>query len=1054
MEKNITDNHFSLKSDFKDLIKIMKICLLFLFAFTFHIMAIDTNAQNAANIAEPTKMNQQQGRTITGRITDTNGEPIIGATIIVKNNPSHGTVADIDGNFTLTNVPEGATLVFSYVGMKPQEVSTVGRSTISIVLDTDVESLDEVIVVGYGTQKKINLTGSVSAVNFDNTSFQSRAVTNVSSLLSGASSGVRIQQTHGLPSGNEGANINIRGTGSLNISSAPLVLVDGQVSSMNSVSPNEVASVSILKDAASAAIYGSRASNGVILITTKTGTDTSGKVTFNFDSYVGKKTPTNVPDIISNSVEFMELQNRIWLNSGTNPRWSQEQIEEYRLGHEKDPFLWPYTDHFKDVTKNNIVQKYHLSARGGNNTIGFYTALEYYNDNGLVYNTGYERINFRNNMHYQVNNWLKLGNNISYINGKAEPASISTFTQWMRATMPGMFTRHPDGRWGGGAFQDGTGGQNNPKQSAVQARGETLNNQLQGKIFAEITPIEGLKITGSYFRNLIIGEAWSGSQPADRWNFRTNEVVWDMTSGTSLSLSNSNSRTQVEIIDIYANYSKSVNNHNIDGLIGFNQEYNFARNNSSSKTGLLSYDTPVLDAAQLNPQASGTASDYAMRSYFGRLTYNYLGKYMLETNLRYDGSSRFSPDNRWGVFPSVSGGWYISEEAFWEPVSYIVDAFKLRASWGKLGNAGIGNYEWQNFYSSVSYTSSSDAVVPGLRYNAYGNNKISWETTTVTNIGIDFRLLNKFNFDVNYYIKNTSDILTTPPIPATMGGISAPRVNLAGVQNKGFEIEARYNEQFGKLSFNIGLNYSYNRNKITNYKDGLIDIRGTTAWTEGYPIGVFYVLEVDQIVQDKSMIDGMIADGYTFHTTTPGPGDFLYKDTDNNKAINMNDRVLKGNPIPVHLYGGNINLGYGGFDFNAYFSGVAKWDRYLNDDIYNFYYIDTYQLSYEHANMWSENNRDTNIPKIYTNNHINNQNHDAYIRKADYFKIRSMQLGYTLPTSLTSKVYLQSLRLYLNAENPFTFTSWPSYDPEATGGAQHHTYPLTTTISFGLNLSF
>lgn len=993
-----------------------------------------------------------QNITVRGTVTDNSGEALIGVTVQVQGT-SIGTITDIDGIFTLTNVPPNATLEVSYVGMQAQVVDVAGRTSINITLREDTEILDEIVVVGYGTQKKVNLTGSVSSVNFEDVSFQSRSLTNVSSMLSGASSGVRIQQTNGLPRDNEAANINVRGIGSLNISSAPLIIVDGQVASINSVSPNDVASVSILKDAASAAIYGSRASNGVILITTKTGQDTRGKITFDFNSYIGKKTPTNEPDIIHNTVEFMELQNRIWLNSGSNPRWSQEQIEEYRKGHEEDPFLWPYTNHFKDVTKENIVQKYHLSARGGSDKIRFYSALEYYNDNGLVYNTGYKRLNFRNNIDYQVNNWLKLGNSFSYINGISEPASVTTIFQWMRGTMPGMFTQHPDGRWGGGAFQDGTGGQNNPRQNAVQARGETKTNQIQGKIFAELTPLKGLTVTGSYYRDISLSESWSGSQPADRWNFRTNEVVWDMTSGAVLNLNNSYSRGQREVIDLYANYIVSLGNHNISALAGFNQEYYYSMSTSASKSGLLSYDIPVLNAAPLNPQASGSASDYAMRSFFGRLSYNFSGKYMLETNLRYDGSSRFSPDNRWGFFPSISAGWFISEEEFWSPLNDVVDAFKLRASFGILGNAGIGNYEWQSFYSSAPYA-KDNSIVAGLRYNTFGNDRITWESTQVTNIGADFRLLNTINFDVNYYIKKTSDILTNPPIPNILGGIGAPRVNTAGVQNKGFEVEAKYLKKLGKLTVDIGVNYSYNQNKIVDYQGDLIDIRGASAWTEGYPINVFYVLEVDQIVQDQSMIDNMINDGYTFYPRTPRPGDFLYKDTNGDKSIDMNDRVLKGNPIPVHLYGGNIGFAYAGFDLNAYFSGVAKWDRYLNDDIYNFYYIDQYQLPYEHQKMWSEDNRDTNIPKIYTNDHMNNQNHDAYIRSADYFKVRSIQFGYTLPTNLMNAINFNSIRAYINAENPFTFTSWPSYDPEADGGTNHHTYPLTTTISIGLNISF
>ena len=994
----------------------------------------------------------QQTKTVSGKVTDSSGVLLPGVTVVVKGT-TQGIITDIDGNYSLPNVPGDATLVFSFVGMKTQEIPVLGKTNINITMVEETIGLDEVVAVGYGVQKKVNLTGSVSAVDFENRSLQSRSLTNVSSLLSGASSGVRVQQTNGLPSNDESASISVRGIGSLNLSSSPLVLVDGQIASMNSVSPNDVASVSILKDAASSAIYGSRASNGVILITTKSGQDTGGKVTFNLDSYVGEKSPANIPDIISNTVDYMELQNQMWLNSGSNSKWSQDQIDEYRQGHEEDPYLWPYTDVFKDVTKKNIVQKYHFSARGGNEKISFYSAFEYYNDDGLVTNTGYKKVNFRNNLNYRVNKWLKLGNNFAYINGISEPASISQIFTWMRATTPAIFTRNADGRWGGGAFPDGTGGQNNPSQSAWQARGESRTNQLQGKIFVELTPIDGLVINGSYFRDLSLGESWSGSQPADRWNFRTNEISQDFTTGALLSIGNSNYRRQRDIIDLYTNYTKTFGKHNIGVLAGYNQEYYYSQSTSASKTGILSYDTPVLDAATLNPQASGTVSDYAMRSFFGRLTYNLSGKYLFEANLRYDGSSRFSPDNRWGVFPSFSGGWIVSEEKFWEPLNNIFNTFKLRASWGILGNAGIGNYEWQSFYSSAPYSEGND-IVSGLNYTTYGNDQIHWEKTKVTNIGADFRLLKAVSFDMNYYIKTTSDILTKPPIPAILGGIGAPRVNQASVQNKGFEIEANYKKKIGQLSLSLGLNYSLNKNKIVKYQGDVIDIRGATAWVEEYPIGVFYVLEVDKIVQDQTEIDNMVADGYSFYPRVPRPGDFLYKNNNDDKSINTDDRVLKGNPMPVHLFGGNIGLEYAGFDFNASFSGVAKWDRYLNDDVFNYYYIDNYQILSSFKNMWSENNRNTNIPKIYTNDYMNHQNHDAYIHRADYLKIRSLQLGYSLPVNLINAVKVDKLRVYINAENPFTFTSWPAYDPEADGGSTLHTYPITRTISIGVNVSF
>jgi len=423
----------------------------------------------------------------------------------------------------------------------------------------------------------------------------------------------------------------------------------------------------------------------------------------------------------------------------------------------------------------------------------------------------------------------------------------------------------------------------------------------------------------------------------------------------------------------------------------------------------------------------------------------------------YDGSSRFSPDNRWGVFPSASVGWVISNEDFFSPLSSVITSLKLRASYGVLGNNGIDNYDWQNFYSIVKYPFNRTST-SALRYNSFGNDEITWETTAVTNIGLDARLFNKVELTVNYYNKLTKNILASLTIPSTNGGIAAPLVNSARVENKGIEVDANVSQKIGKLNIFAGINFSYNKNRILSYRGDFIESRGqnAAAWTEGMPIGMFWIREVDHIIQSKQEIDDLIAKGYTFAPVTPGAGDFLYKDANGDKAINDQDRVLKGNPVPVYTYGGNISLDYAGIDLSVFFSGVAKWDRYLNSATFALSHnIGNYVFPTEYLNMWRPDNTNTNIPKVYGNNQVNNQTSDFFLHKADYFKIRSLQLGYTLPAIKIRSFKLDKFRVYVNLENYFVWTKWPNMDPESTRSDNDDvTYPLGKVASVGLQLNF
>ena len=995
-----------------------------------------------------------KAKVVSGKVTDINGNPLSGVSILEKGT-TNGTASREDGTFTLTVSAQNVILVFSSLGYLSKEVKVSDNMLVTLE-KTDAE-LDQVVVVGYGTQKKINLTGAVSSVDFDKQSMNSRAVSNVSSALAGMASGVSVRQSSGLPSENNNAALSVRGVGSLNISSAPLVLIDGQVGDINSVSPNDVASVSILKDAASAAIYGSRASNGVILITTKTGKGAKGKVNFSYNGYTGSKTPTLLPDYIYYTPDHMRISNMAEQNDDLPPVYTETEITDWEEGMKTDPYGYPSTNWWDALLKKNIITNHNISARGGSDKVNFYTSMDYYKDDGMIDNSGFKRINFRNNLTYNVNKWFKLGSNASYLSSKAGPLVINDVFQWFRAVNPGVYPRHPDGRYGAPSLPNASGDRN-PLYDAQRQRGETNSNRFMGKIFGTIDPLPGLTITGSYFADIFHEDSWNGSQPSDLWNFRTNTIV-DKNEGTPLVLTNGFLKSRREVADLYADYTKSFGKHNGHILVGYNQEYFKRSNFSGTRQDLLSYETPVLNAATGEiTNLTGNATDFAMRSYFGRFNYNFDSKYLFEANLRYDGSSRFAPDKRWGLFPSASVGWVISRENFFQPLSNIFTNLKFRASYGELGNNGIDNYDWQSFYEIVKHP-FNETSTSGLRYNQFGNADITWESTVVTNIGLDARLFNKVDLSLSYYNKLTKNILASLAIPSTNGGITAPLVNSAKVSNSGFEAEASASHRFGKLNMHAAVNFGYNKNRILSYRGSFIQSRdggvNAAAWTEGYPIGIFWVREVDRIIQTQQEVDDLVAQGYTFAPATPGPGDFLYKDANGDKKINDDDRVLKGNPIPLYTYGGNISLDYAGVDFSIYFSGVGKWDRYLTSAVWMLAHQQGYVWPQAYLNAWTPTNTNTDIPKVYRNKTVNNQTSDFFLYKADYFKIRSLQLGYSLPGSVIKKIGLNKLRVFANLENYFTWTDWPNLDPESTRSQDDDvTYPLGRVASVGLQLNF
>lgn len=986
-----------------------------------------------------------QEREITGRVTDEQGNPLEGVTVRIKNTTA-ATTTSADGNYEMLLTDEGGTLVFTTVGYETVEYAMDNQVTLNVSMKASLSDLDEVVVVGYGVQRKVNLTGAVSSVDFERGGMQSRPLQNVSSALAGMASGLAVNQSSGHPGAS--ANLTVRGTGSLNAGQNPLVIVDGQVGDINAVNPTDVASVSVLKDAASAAIYGSRASNGVVLITTKTGNNNEGKVNFNYTGNIGRTDAARVFDIIDNTVEQMQLINLVQRNSGINPSFSEERMNEWREGSITDPLLYPNTNWWDALLNKGTMHNHNLSARGGNDRIHFFSSLGFLENEGTIPNTGMHRFNFRNNLSYKVNEWLELGNTLTALYSESDPGTDNNIFQWFETLTPGTLPKHPDGRYGISMTGGSEFSANNPLRAAETQMGENATQRYTGKLFANITPLEGLKITGSYFVDFYNYNNWTSNRPVDSWNFQTNTI--GLAASPTIAIANSFSKNRRSVTDIFGNYERSFGEHHFNLLGGFNQEYYRSDGFNASKTDLYSLDIPVLDAAATIQSAGGTGTDFAMRSYFSRLNYNYGDKYLFEFNIRTDGSSRFSPDGRWGTFPSFSAGWNLANESFWDPLKLVVDQFKLRFSYGRLGNNGIGNYDWQSVYNAANY-SFNGTVTKGLASLAFANSAITWETTDVLDIGADIRLFQTLSFNIDYYNKLTHGILARVPIPFVNGGLEAPLINSAEVRNRGIEAELAYQRQFRDFSLYVGINGAYNDNVVESYKGDYLEPHGMGVWTEGQPIGKFWVREVDHIVQDQAEIDALLADGWVFHPSTPGPGDFLYKDHDGNKIIDDNDRTLVGNPLPKFTYGGTINLGYKGFDFLAQFSGVAGWDKYLNTSTFTLLRpINGVLASPKFLNSWTEENPSTTIPKLYNSDPKNNQVSDYYLQSASYLRIRALQLGYTLPNKWLERAKFSNVRLYVNMENFFTFTSWEGLDPES-GGA---TYPQIKTLSVGVNFGF
>ena len=1009
---------------------------------------------------------QQQNLKVSGVVTDEAGEPLIGVSVLVKGT-TLGNITDLNGRFSL-DVPEGSILEISYIGYKTQSIKAQ-REPMNIVLKEDAQKLDEVVVVGFGTQKKVNLTGSVSAVTGDDIS--KRPVANAAILLQGQIPGLRVNQGLGQPGG-EGTSFRIRGQGTFSSAgSDPLILINGVPGSMTNLDPSVIESVSVLKDAASAAIYGARAANGVILVTTKQGA-VGDKVHISYHGNVGLHTPTKLYDRVTNSVEYMELANLAWKNSGTGKQYTQDQINLYR-NNVGDP-QYPNFDWQDYMFRTAVVQTHNLSMAGSTEKTTYNVALNFVDQPGTMRGFKYRKYNATIDLTARITNFIKVGTYANLMYGETEQprqgqndAFLSTLSQ-APTYMPWL----PDDgtgirRWTSSAYSFESHNKNMPAIIGDNAMKRDNNFDINAQLWLEINLAKGLTwyTKGAARLQSNKSKDWRGSTTYT-YDYHTGERSSELDKG-GLGLSVGDGRRFYTNLYSYLKYDLSLvdNAHNFSLMVGYNQESEkYETLNAYRKD--FAFDLPVLNAGGTADWSnSGGEEEWAIQSLFGRFNYDFKERYLFEANMRYDGTSRISDENRWGVFPSFSVAWRATEEEFIKNLNLNwLNNFKLRGSWGQLGNQNIGLYPYQAMISGVDdypFTKTSDGVIIGYQQTAYANRNIKWETTTITDIGFDLQVFDGLSVTFDWYKKTTDDILRSSQVSSLLG-LSAPTVNNGSVENKGIEVALNYANMvkggtFRGFRYNAGVYFDRSRNKLTEF--GAEEIGSYSIKREGLPYDEYYMLECIGVFADQAEIN---ASPKQFNDNTQ-PGDLKYKDISGpdgkpDGVIDNYDRRTFSGRFPGFEYGINASATWKGFDLSLIGQGVADKKYYTTDwGVQPFMQGSSPNKDYI-KHMWTEENPyGAKHPKLYWKDMGGGKNtrpNSYYLKDASFFRLKNVTLGYTLPRVWTEKANISKVRIYFSGDNLLTLTPYKGLDPERNGDGRDAIYPQNRIYSFGLNVEF
>lgn len=989
----------------------------------------------------------QNNRTVKGRVLDVNGEPIIGASVIVKGT-SQGAVTDLDGNFSIVGIDQSAYLVVSYIGYVTQTIKA-SEQEIMVRLKEDVTTLNEVVAVGYGTQKKADLTGSVSSVTAKE--LANKPVSSTAQALAGLAPGLSVITNSGLPGA--GANVKIRGTGTFSSAGTdPLVLIDGLAGSLDDVDPNDIKNISFLKDAASASIYGNRAANGVILVETKKGKE--GKTTISYNGQFGWQKATELPDFLP-SWEYASYYNMAMENMGRQDAYTQDQIQKFHDG--SDPDHYPNVNHLKWLLEsgNGFQHQHNLSISGGSSKLTYNLSLGYRNQNGMTDKTYNERMTALLSMKAALSNRLNLSISINAYNNRYKaPHEIGSMIGYAVREGPQFAGKKSDGSFG---YQDNYSPEAwMASESFVRNIGRNISGSA---LLTWDTPIQGLSLTGK-----LGGNYWTSYNKTYNANTYFDETKTVGPANLNVYSAN-NSYTDVES---YANYEHVFGKHSIKALLGTSLERTKDRDlNGYRNTFPNNYLYELTSGDATTATNSSNLSDYTLISYFGRINYDYADRYLLEANIRYDGSSRFASGHRWGVFPSVSAGWRVSEESFWKNsfLSNIFDYFKVRASYGVLGNQNIGVYPYQQTYNLGYDYPFGGTLQAGAAMTTYLNQDITWEKTSVTDVGVDFHLFHgALSGTVDYFYKYTSDILAPVEVASIMG-MSVGQSNVGAVSNKGIEVNLTYNGKIGHdFTYSIAPNFTWIKNAVEKLSNGSkAEINNNRI--VGQPIGIIYGYKTDGLFVDQAEIDG--APEQLVGKSSLKPGYVKYKDISgpdgvpDGKVDANYDRTVLGSTTPKYYYGLNLTAQYKGFDLSALLQGMGGYKRligsYMAYAFYNGGQIQRWQADHcwtqEHPNKWAE------YPRLETLN-MNNPNlqiSDYWTRNASFLRLKTLQIGYTFPKRLVKNLGIENLRIYVSGQNLFSINSfYKGWDPEneiGTGDSPNY-YPINSIYSFGLNVRF
>jgi TonB-linked SusC/RagA family outer membrane protein len=979
---------------------------------------------------------QQDGKTVKGTVTDAKGDPLPGVTIVIKGTMS-GTTTGPDGNYQLTGISDNAVLVISFVGLKTREIEVGGRSTINVAMQEETVGIEEVVAVGYGTQRKKDLTGSVAVVQPKDV--QSMPVPSISDALQGRAAGVQVISS-GTP-GND-ATFRIRGVGTIN-NANPLIVIDGvPVSSgLNQLNMDDIESLQVLKDASATAIYGSRGANGVVIVTTKKGKSGQSQINFNY-SY-GLQNATNTIKML-NASQFAALHNDIMTNGGQLPNPAYANPKSLGTG----------TDWLGEMFRTAAMQNYSLSYSGSSDKTSYYVSGNYFDQDGIVISTGYKRYTFQLNTTSNVTSKIRFGNSLTLNNDIKSNGDYSIRNAML--ALPTQPVMRANGSYSGPVAQPMYDGDIvNPIGLAKTVDMATKGYNLIGSVYGELDLFKNLKFKSTF-----------GLQ-ANFWDSRTwaPKYKWDSSTKENSYLFQQYNKNLTWVWDNTFTYDKLFGKHHVVAMAGTSAQEN--RNNfmNGSIQNFASDATQQLNNGTQQPTIGGTTSSWALFSYMGRVNYSYADKYLVTATVRRDGSSRFGEGNKYGVFPSASLAWRMSEEDFLKGVSFIND-LKLRAGYGITGNQEIGTYSFASALNTVKYNFNDNvvsAVVPSVMPNPF----VQWEEQKQSNLGFDATVLDQhINVTVDAYLKQTDKMLVPMVVPVSTGysDVNVPSINAGKMENKGVEITVNTRNLTGKLKWNTSFNISFNKNKVVSINDtipmssGSIGLNQNLALIQaGYPINFFYGFKTDGIFQTQAEVDShavQVPGNDPYNRTSPG--DIRFKDLNNDGVINDKDRTYLGSPNPTVIFALNNTFNWNGFDLAIFLQGVAG-NKIINA---NRFWSEAMAVAQnqttETLNRWTGPGTSNTMPRaVFNDPNKNTRPSDRYVEDGSYLRIKNVTLGYTLPKALMDKVSIKTARLYVSGQNLLTFTKYKGFDPEVgVNGIDNNVYPVTRTVSMGINLGF